>query len=176
MSMEYQERYIRKVANILTSKTKHTTGCLIEGESDVCLEFQIELISALQDNHRLVYHLDFNDYTSETDCLAALKKARKQLSSNKEDGKTLFLVLSSFERVEKRTMDAVKILIGSRSLGINLVVSANKRFVHLVGLTEYLVTMNKSDVVLSELYRYSTQKVLASLKNEDVSWGEANES
>ncbi|ARO21769.1 hypothetical protein B2J90_30730 (plasmid) [Bacillus tropicus] len=176
MSMEYQERYIRKVANILTSKAKHATGCLIEGESDVCLEFQIELISALQDNHTLVCHVDFNDYTSETDCLAALKKARKQLSSNKEDGKALFLSLASFERVEKKTMDAVKILIGSRSLGINLIVSANKRFVHLIGLTEYLVTMNKSDLVFSELYRYSTQKVLASLKNENVSWGEVNES
>ncbi|ASL62662.1 MULTISPECIES: hypothetical protein [Bacillus cereus group] len=149
---------------------------MFEGEVSISLDFQKELINILQDNHRLVCHVDFNDYTSETDCLAALKKARKQLSSNKEDGKTLFLVLSSFERVEKRTMDAVKILIGSRSLGINLVVSANKRFVHLVGLTESLVTMNKSDVVLSELYRYSTQKVLASLKYENVSWGEANES
>ncbi|PER62115.1 hypothetical protein [Bacillus cereus] len=176
MSMEYQERYIRKVATILTSKTKHATGCLIEGENNVCLEFQIELVNALKDNHTLVCHLDFNDYTSETDCLAALKKARKQLSSNKQDGKTLFLSLASFERVEQKIMDAVKILIGSRSLGINLVVSANKRFVHLVGLTEYLVTMNKSDVVLSELYRYSTQKALASLKYENVSWGEANES
>ncbi|EOO43561.1 hypothetical protein [Bacillus cereus] len=175
MSMEYQERYIRKVATILTSKTKHATGCLIEGESDVCLAFQKELINVLQDNHTLVCHVDFNDYASETDCLAALKKARKQLSSNKQDGKTLFLALTSFERVEKKTMDAVKILIGSRSLGINLIVSATKRFVHLVGLTEYLVTMNKSDVVFSELYRYSTQKVLASLKNENVSWGEANE-
>ncbi|MFJ8369665.1 hypothetical protein ACIQ61_25930 [Bacillus cereus] len=149
---------------------------MFEGEVSISLDFQKELINILQDNDRLVCHVDFNDYTSETDCLAALKKARKQLSSNKEDGKTLFLVLSSFERVEKRTMDAVKILIGSRSLGINLIVSANKRFVHLVGLTEYLVTMNKSDVVFSELYRYSTQKVLASLKNENVSWGEANES
>ncbi|MCU5743464.1 hypothetical protein OCC47_19225 [Bacillus cereus] len=149
---------------------------MFEGEVSISLDFQKELINVLQDNDRLVCHVDFNDYTSETDCLAALKKASKQLSSNKEDGKTLFLVLSSFERVEKRTMDAVKILIGSRSLGINLIVSANKRFVHLVGLTEYLVTMNKSDVVFSELYRYSTQKVLASLKNENVSWGEANES
>ncbi|HFT5903706.1 TPA: hypothetical protein ACGSMF_004881 [Bacillus cereus] len=144
---------------------------MFEREVSISLDFQKELINILQDNHRLVCHVDFNDYTSETDCLAALKKARKQLSSNKAAGKTLFLVLSSFERVEKRTMDAMKILIGSRSLGINLVVSANKRFVHLVGLTEYLVTMNKSDVVLSELYRYSTQKVLASLKNEDVSRG-----
>ncbi|WP_257133743.1 hypothetical protein [Bacillus wiedmannii] len=149
---------------------------MFRGEVGISLDFQKELINILQDNHRLVYHLDFNDYTSETDCLAALKKARKQLSSNKEDGKTLFLSLASFERVEKRTMDAVKILIGSRSLGINLIVSATKRFVHLVGLTEYLVTMNKSEVVFSELYRYSTQKILASLKNEDVSWGEANES
>ncbi|PEM55418.1 hypothetical protein [Bacillus wiedmannii] len=165
MSMEYQQRYIRKVATILKSKTKHTTGCLIEGEGDVCLKFQIELINALQDNHRLVYHLDFNDYTSETDCLAALKKARKQLSSNKESGKALFLVLTSFECMGEKTMDAVKILIGSRSLDINLIVSATKRFVHLVGLTEYLITMNKSDVVFSELYRYSTQKVLASLYN-----------
>ncbi|MDM5040999.1 hypothetical protein [Bacillus sp. OR-18] len=149
---------------------------MFEGEVSISLDFQKELINILQDNHRLVCHVDFNDYTSETDFLAALKKARKQLSSNKQDGKTLFLSLASFERVEKKTMDAVKILIGSRSLGINLVVSTNKRFVHLVGLTEYLVTMNKSDVVLSELYRYSTQKVLASLKNEDVSWGEVNES
>ena len=39
MSMEYQERYIRKVANILINKTQHATGCLIEGESNVCLEF-----------------------------------------------------------------------------------------------------------------------------------------
>ncbi|WP_430530626.1 hypothetical protein [Bacillus cereus] len=149
---------------------------MFEGEVSISLDFQKELINILQDNHRLVCHMDFNDYTSETDCLAALKEARKQLSSNKEDGKALFLSLAFFERVEKRTMDAVKILIGSRSLGINLIVSANKRFVHLVGLTEYLVTMNKSDVVFSELYRYSTQKVLASLKNEDVSWGEVNES
>lgn len=73
-------------------------------------------------------------------------------------------------------MDAVKVLIGSRSLGINLLVSANKRFVHLVGLTEYLVTLNQSNELFSELYRYSTQKVLASLKNEDVSRREANES
>ncbi|MCU5725171.1 hypothetical protein [Bacillus toyonensis] len=174
MSMECRERYIRQIANILTSKTKHTTGCLIEGEGDVCLEFQKELINALQDNHTLVCHIDFNDYTSETDCIAALKKARKQISSNKQDGKTLFLALTSFERVEKKTMDAVKVLIGSRSLGINLLVSANKRFVHLVGLTEYMVTLNTSDVVFSELYRYSTQKVLASLKND--SWGEADES
>ncbi|MGH0488229.1 hypothetical protein ACQVPJ_28300 [Bacillus mycoides] len=176
MSMECRERYIRQIANILTSKTKHTTGCLIEGEGDVCLEFQKELINALQDNHALVFHIDFKDYISETDCIAALKRARKQLSSNRQDGKSLFLILTSFERVEKKTMDAVKVLIGSRSLGINLLVSANKRIVHLVGLTEYLVTMNKSDKVFSELYRYSTQKVLASLKNEDVSWGEANES
>jgi len=102
-----------------------------------------------------------------------LKKARKQISSNKQDRKT-FLALTSFERVEKKTMDAVKVLIGSRSLGINLLVSANKRFVHLIGLTEYMVTLNTSDVVFSELYRYSTQKVLASLKND--SWGEADES
>ncbi|AZJ24364.1 hypothetical protein CT694_33260 (plasmid) [Bacillus wiedmannii bv. thuringiensis] len=174
MSMECRERYIRQIANILTSKTKHATGCLIEGKDDVCLEFQIELINALQDNDTIVYHVDFNDYISETECLAALKKARKQLSSNKQDGKTLFLSLASFERVEKKTMDAVKILIGSRSLGINLLVSANKRFVHLVGLTEYMVTLNTSDVVFSEIYRYSTQKVLASLKND--SWGEADES
>lgn len=138
---------------------------MFEGEVSISLDFQKELINILQDNDRLVCHVDFNDYTSETDCLAALKKARKQLSSNKQDGKTLFLSLASFERVEKKAMDAVKILIGSRSLGINLVVSANKRFVHLVGLTEYLVTMNKSDVVLSELYRYSTQKVLVSMYN-----------
>ncbi|MGA5680812.1 hypothetical protein ACPCHR_24425 [Bacillus bombysepticus] len=149
---------------------------MFEGEVSISLDFQKELINILQDNHRLVCHVDFNDYTSETDCLAALKKARKQLSSNKEDGKALFLSLASFGRVEKKTMDAVKILIESQSLGINLVVSANKRFVHLVGLTEYLVTMNKSDVVLSEMYRYSTQKVLVSLKNENISWGEANES
>ncbi|WP_255290691.1 hypothetical protein [Bacillus cereus] len=149
---------------------------MFEGEVSISLDFQKELINILQDNHRLVCHVDFNDYTSETDCLAALKKARKQLSSNKEDGKTLFLALTSFECVEEKIMDAVKVLIGSRSLGINLLVSANKRFVHLVGLTEYLVTLNQSNELFSELYRYSTQKVLASLKNEDVSRREANES
>lgn len=79
MSMECRERYIRQIENILTSKTKHTTGCLIEGEGDVCLEFQKELINALQDNHTLVCHIDFNDYTSETDCIAALKKPVNKL-------------------------------------------------------------------------------------------------
>ena len=78
---------------------------MFEGEVSISLDFQKELINILQDNHRLVCHMDFNDYTSETDCLAALKKVRKQLSSNKQDGKALFLSLASFERVEKKTLE-----------------------------------------------------------------------
>jgi hypothetical protein len=72
---------------------------VFEGEVSISLDFQKELINILQDNHRLVCHMDFNDYTSETDCLAALKKVRKQLSSNKQDGKALFLSLASFGNV-----------------------------------------------------------------------------
>lgn len=65
-------------------------------------------------------------------------------------------------------MDAVKQLISCQAIGINLLVSANVPLVHLVGLTEYMITIDSTAKVLSKFYRYNTQQVIYSLHNESL--------
>lgn len=168
MENEYRARYIKKIAHILKSKPKHPTGCLVVGDKIESIVFQKELMDMLQDENTLVAHVDFNEYKNATECIAALKNTRKHLISNKQEGRKLFLVISSFECVEKKMMDAAKVLIASWSASINILVSANKRFAYLVGLTEYMVTIEPSETVYSELYRYKTQQVIASMYNENL--------
>lgn len=95
-----------------------------------------------------------------------MKKAKKEIKKHQQSGKQLFLVIGAFDRLDTRIMDAVKLLIGCQAVGIEILVSANRPMVHIVGLTEYLIRMNPSEGVYSECYRYSTQKVLFSVGNK----------
>lgn len=76
------------------------------------------------------------------------------------------LVIESFDRMDQRKMEAVKLMIACQHLGIDFVVSASSPMVHLVGLTEYMIRMHPSEGIYSECYRYSSQKVLFSVGYE----------
>ncbi|MEB9506443.1 hypothetical protein P4J13_21145 [Bacillus anthracis] len=166
MGKEHRERYVKKIAGVITTKRKYPTGYLVTGEYGLTLEFQKEIIDVLDPEEVMSCHLDFNVYDSESDCFTALKKAKKQLGESRESEKILILVITAFDRLSKKYMDAVKQLIGCSAIGINLIISANVPLVHLVGLTEYMITFDSSARVLSEFYRYNTQQVIYSLYNE----------
>lgn len=168
MGKEHRERYVKKIAGVITAKRKYPTGYLVVGEYDLSLEFQKEMVDVLDHNEVVSCHLDFNKYDSETDCIVALKRAKKQLGESRGSGKMLVLVITAFDRLTKKYMDAVKQLIGCKDIGINLFISANIPLVHIVGLTEYMITFDSTAKVLSEFYRYNTQQVICSLYNETL--------
>uniref|UniRef100_UPI003F497AC7 hypothetical protein n=1 Tax=Bacillus multifaciens TaxID=3068506 RepID=UPI003F497AC7 len=169
MGREHRERYIKTIANVVKTKRKNTIGYLVVGEKNLCTEIQKDIICALDEQGIISCHLDFYSYDHEDKCIAALKAAKKELSANKDSKQLLILVIESFDRIDTRIMDAVNLLIGCRAVGIHLLVSANTPMVHLVGLTEYLITMNPSEEILSKFYRYSNQKVLCTLYNDPLS-------
>ncbi|MGI2733871.1 hypothetical protein [Bacillus cytotoxicus] len=166
MGKGHRERYVKKIAGVITTKRKYPTGYLVVGEYNLSLEFQNEIIDVLDHEEVMSCHLDFSKYNSEAECLVALKKAKKQLGESRDSGKILILVITAFDCLTKKNMDAVKQLIGCKAIGINLFISANVPLVHLVGLTEYMITFDPTAKVLSEFYRYSTQQVIFSPYNE----------
>ncbi|MFF2884784.1 MULTISPECIES: hypothetical protein [Bacillus cereus group] len=168
MGKEHRERYVKKIAGVITTKRKYPTGYLVVGEYDLSLEFQKEMKDMLDHEDIVSCHLDFNKYDSEADCLISLKRAKKQLGESRGSEKLLILVITAFDRLTKKYMDAVQQLIGCNAIGINLFISANDPLVHLVGLTEYMITFDSTSKVLSEFYRYNTQQVICSLYNETL--------
>lgn len=168
MGKEHRERYVKKIAGVITTKRKYPTGYLVVGEYDLSLEFQKEMVDTLDHNEVVSCHLDFNKYDSEADCIVALKSAKKHLGKSRESEKMQILVITAFDRLTKKYMDAVKQLIGCKDIGINLLISANIPLVHIVGLTEYMINFDSAAKVLSEFYRYNTQQVICSLYNETL--------
>ncbi|ARX70092.1 hypothetical protein [Bacillus thuringiensis] len=168
MGKEHRERYVKKIAGVITAKRKYPTGYFVVGEYDLSLEFQKEMVGTLDHNEVVSCHLDFNKYDSEADCIVALKRAKKHLGESRESEKLQILVITAFDRLTKKYMDAVKQLIGCKDIGINLLISANIPLVHIVGLTEYMITFDSAAKVLSEFYRYNTQQVIYSLYNETL--------
>ncbi|WP_155120021.1 hypothetical protein [Bacillus cereus] len=69
MGKEHRERYVKKIAGVITAKRKYPTGFLVVGEYDLSLEFQKEMVDMLDRNEVVSCHLDFNKYDSETDLL-----------------------------------------------------------------------------------------------------------
>lgn len=168
MGKEHRERYVKRITDVIATKRKYPTGYLVVGEYDLSLGIQKEIIDALDHEEVVSCHLDFNQYDNEDQCFVALKKAKKELGENRDSEKTLILVITAFDCLDKKYMDAVKQLIGCKAIGINLLVSANVSLVHLVGLTEYMITFDPTSKVLSEFYRYNTQQVICSLYNETL--------
>lgn len=114
----------------------------------------------------ITHYINLDKCQDENDCMTELKIAKKQIKKHQQSRKQLFLVIEAFDRLDTRIMDAVKLLIGCQAVGIEILVSANRPMVHIVGLTEYLIRMNPSESVYSECYRYSTQKILFSVRNK----------
>lgn len=168
MGKEHRERYVKKITDVIKTKRKYPTGYLVVGEYDFSLGIQKEIIDVLDHEEVMSFHLDFNKYDSEEQCFTALKKMKKQLGEHRDSEKILILVITAFECLSKKYMAAVQQLIGCKAIGINLLVSANVPLVHLVGLTEYMITFDPTSKVLSEFYRYNTQQVICSLYNETL--------
>ncbi|KMQ09131.1 MULTISPECIES: hypothetical protein [Bacillus cereus group] len=163
-----RERYLKQITAVITTKRKYPTGYLVVGEYRLSLEIQKDILDILDHSEVTSSHIDFNNYKDEDECLIVMKKAKKQLSEDRQSGKLLILVITNFDRFNAKKMDAVKQLISCQAIGINLLVSANVPLVHLVGLTEYMITVDSTAKVLSKFYRYNTQQVIYSLHNESL--------
>ncbi|PEM43913.1 hypothetical protein [Bacillus wiedmannii] len=163
-----RERYLKQIATVITTKRKYPTGYLVVGEYRLSLEIQKDILDILDHSEVTSSHLDFNNYKDEDECLIVMKKAKKQLNEDRHSGKLLILVITNFDRFNEKKMDAVKQLISCQAIGINLLISANIPLVHLVGLTEYMITVDSTAKVLSEFYRYNTQQIIYSLHNESL--------
>lgn len=60
MGKEHRERYVKKIAGVITTKRKCPTGYLVTGEYGLTLEFQKEIIDMLDSEEVTSCHLDFN--------------------------------------------------------------------------------------------------------------------
>ncbi len=66
------------------------------------------MVDMLDHNEVVSCHLDFNKYDSETDCIVALKRVKKQLGESRESGKMLVLVITAFDRLTKKIYGCCK--------------------------------------------------------------------
>jgi len=145
MRWENYERYIKQVVNVMNKKVKNPRGYFVVGERQPCEEIINQFIWELEKQDIVTHHINLDKCEDETACITELKIAKKEMKRHHQSGKQLFLVIESFDRLDTRIMDAVKLLIGCQALGIEILVSANRSMVHIVGLTQYMIRMHPSE-------------------------------
>ncbi|PGZ25364.1 hypothetical protein COE50_27590 [Bacillus anthracis] len=156
MIWENYERYIKQVVNIMNKKVKNPRGYFVVGKRQPCGEIINQFIKELEKQDIITHYINLDQCQDENACMTELKIAKKEIKRYQQSGNQLFLVIETFDRLDTCVMDAVKLLIGCQAVGIEMLVSANRPMVHIVGLTEYLIRMNPSGSIYSECYRYST--------------------
>ncbi|PFM65439.1 hypothetical protein COJ48_06210 [Bacillus cereus] len=164
MIWDNYNNYINALVDMMKKSVRNAKGYLVVGEPGICTSILHDIKSVLEKEGIMVLYLNFNTCADEDQCIDILKKARKELKKHKDATKRI-LVMESFDRLDQRVMDAVKILIGCQAVGIEIVVSAAHPMIHMVGLTRYMVKMNPSDEIYSELYRYDKEQTLFGVRN-----------
>ncbi|MBE7106154.1 hypothetical protein FT637_25035 [Bacillus cereus] len=165
MKWDNYNNYINALVDVMRKPVRNARGYLVVGDLKTCTSILQDIKIGLEKEGIMTHYLNFNTCADEDNCIDILKKARKELKKHKNEIKRI-LVMESFDRLDQRVMDAVKILIGCQAVGIEIVVSAAHPMVHMVGLTRYMVKMNPSDEMYSELYRYDKEQTVFGLRNE----------
>lgn len=162
--MKKYNQYIKQIIETMLFKRKHKMGYLVVGEKQPSANMLQDIMKKLERKKIASYHVNFNQFDDEEGCILALKKAKKEILKKREN--MPMLVIESFDRMDRRKIEAIKLIIACQHLGINYVVSASSAMVHLVGLTEYMIRIHPSKNIYSECFHYAKKKVLFSVGDD----------
>lgn len=165
--MEGYEKYLKNIVEIINKKRKMGIGYVIVGEQTNKL--QQDIINVLEEKNVIISSkVNFHDYENEDTCIAALKKAKKQLKDKIDPEKILILSIEHFECLNDKVMAAIRVLMECPDIKINILISSKDLLPHLIGVTEYMISVYPCShkKICSEFFRYSTEKTLFSYAEE----------